>query len=125
METAVVINLVGNLPAYRALGEDDLICGLTCNGVSHRWECALDIMAFSPHGNLFHCVAVGDGSFFETVSYCNWSETVDASDLSMSIAEAWSVPTSSRCDCIATDVDTVLDRLLKEKIFDKGIQLFS
>ena len=117
--------LIGDLPAQRGLGESDGVGGLAGGGAGHSREGDLYIVALGPDGNFFHGVAVGDGGFFKAVGYRYGCKAVDAGDFAMAIAEAWGVAGSGGGDSVSADVDAGLDRFVKEKIFDQGVELLS
>src|SRR5207248_7327216 len=87
----VGVGLVGDLPAYRGLGEGGFGCDLAGGGAGHLGEGGLDVVADGPDRNLFHGVAVGDSGLFEAVVDGDGGEAVDAGDLAVAIAEAGSV----------------------------------
>ncbi len=116
--------LVGDLPAYGGLGEDDGVGGLAGGGVGHGGEGGLDVVAFGPDGDFLHGVGVGDGGLFEAVVNGDGSEAVDAGDLAVAVAEARSVAGSGSGDGVAADVNAGLDGLLEEEVFDEGVHLF-
>ena len=98
---------------------------LAVRGSGHVGEGSLDVVAERPDGNFFHGVAVGDGGFFKAVGYRYGCKAVDAGDFAMAIAEAWGVAGSGGGDSVSADVDAGLDRFVKEKIFDQGVELLS
>ena len=118
------VRLVGDLPAYWGLGEDDGVGGLAGRGVGHGGEGGLDIVALGPDGDFLHGVGVGDGGFFEAVVDGDGREAIDSGDLAVAVAEAWSVAGSSGGDGVAADVNAGLDGLFEEEVFDQGVHLF-
>jgi len=117
------VKLVGDLPAYGRLGEDDGVGGLVVDGVGHSREGGLDIVALGPDGDFFHCVGVGDGSFLEAIVHCDWGEADDAGDLAVAVAEAGGVTGARGGDGVAADVDAGLDGFFEEEIFSEGVHL--
>jgi hypothetical protein len=115
--------LVGDLPAYGALGEGDGGGVVACDGVGHGGEGSLNILALSPDGDFFHGVGVGDSSLFESVVDGDGSRAGDAGDFAVAVAEAWGVTGSGGCYGVATDVDAGLHGLLEELIFHESVQL--
>ena len=116
--------LVGNLPAYGGLGEGGFGGDLTGGGASHFGEGGLDVVAEGPDGDLLHGVAVGDGGLFEAVVDGDRGEAVDAGDLAVAVAEAWSKAGAGGGDGVATGVNAHLFGLVEEEGLDEGVHLF-
>src|ERR1700686_3328550 len=83
--------LVGDLPAYRGLGQGSFGADLTGGGASHFGEGGLNVVADGPDGDFLHGVAVGDCGLFEAVVDGYRREAVDAGDLAVAVAEAGSI----------------------------------
>ena len=118
-----IVRSVGDLPAYRGLGEGGFCSDLAGGGMGHLGEDGLNVVAESPDGNFFHGVAVGNGGLFEAVDDCDRGEAVNAGDLTVTVAEVRCEASAGSGDGIAGNVNAVLNGPVEEVRVDERVHL--
>lgn len=106
--------LVGDLPAYRGLGEGGYAGGLAAGDLGHGGEGCEDFGGFGPDGDLLHGVVIGHLGFVEAVGEGRWGEAVDGVDDAVAVAEPWRVAGACCGDGVAADVDGHLYGFIEE-----------
>ena len=77
-----------------------------------------------PDGNFLHGVAVSDRGLFESVVDGNWTETVNAGDFAMAVAEVRSKASACISYGVAAGVNAHLFGLAQKKRLDERVHLF-